>query len=306
MHGEPKRPADFKYFSYANPNAPKGGSLWLGVNGTYDNFNPFIIRGNPAPWSDSLLQGTLMVQALDEPLSVYGYIAKSYSMPKDRSWIEFHVNPKARFSDGSPITADDVIFSFNTLIKHGRPIYRYYYRDVLRLEKTGRLSVRFHLRKGQNRELPLIISELNILSKKFWQGRDFEAPLRVPPVSSGPVHAAQVRFRPQPRIRPSQELVGQGYPGAQGPVQLRHDPLRILPRRVGLDRGAQGRRIRLPHRELRLDLGQQVQYPRGPRRPADQAQGRHQARRGHLGLHLQHPALSRSTTGGCGGRSSMR
>lgn len=194
LHGEPKRPTDFKYFSYANPDAPKGGSLWLGVNGTYDNFNPFIIRGNAAPSVDTLLHGTLMVQALDEPLTVYAYIAKSYSMPKDRSWIEFHIDPRARFSDGSPITADDVIFSFQTLLKKGRPFYRFYYRDVVRVERTDRLSVRFHLRKSKNRELPLIISELNVMSKKFWQGRKFDEPLRVPPVSSGPYTVARYTY----------------------------------------------------------------------------------------------------------------
>jgi microcin C transport system substrate-binding protein len=186
LHGETKYHAGFKHFDYVNPDAPKGGSLWLGADGTYDNFNPFIIRGNPAPGSDSLLQATLMVSSLDEPFSMYAYVADRYSMPKDRSWIEFHIDPRARFSDGSPITADDVIFSFKTLIKHGRPIYRYYYHDVLRVERTGRLSVRFHLRKAQNRELPLIIAQLNVLSKKFWEKRNFERPLRVPPVSSGP------------------------------------------------------------------------------------------------------------------------
>jgi microcin C transport system substrate-binding protein len=194
LHGAPKYGPDFKHFDYVNPSAPKGGSLWLGIGGTYDNFNPYIIRGNAAPGTDSLLHATLMISSLDEPFSMYAYVADRYSMPKDRSWIEFHINPKARFSDGSPITADDVIFSFNALIKHGRPIYRYYYHDVLRVERTGRLSVRFHLRKGQNRELPLIVAQLNILSKKFWSSRDFEAPLRVPPVSSGPYTVASYDF----------------------------------------------------------------------------------------------------------------
>lgn len=194
LHGEPKRPETFTHFDYANPDAPKGGSIWLGATGTYDNFNPFIIRGNSAPGVAELLHGTLMTQALDEPLTVYGYIAERYSMPEDRSWIEFHINPKARFSDGSPITADDVIFSFNILLKQGQPFYRYYYRDVVKVEKKDRLTVRFNLRKGKNRELPLIVSELYVLSKKFWEGRDFSVPLRVPPVSSGPYTLARYEY----------------------------------------------------------------------------------------------------------------
>ncbi len=194
LHGEPKRPENFTHFDYANPNAPKGGSIWLGATGTYDNFNPFIIRGNSAPGVAELLHGTLMTQALDEPLTVYGYIAERYSMPHDRSWIEFHINPRARFSDGSPITADDVIFSFETLRTKGQPFYRYYYRDVLKVEKRDRLTVRFNLRKGKNRELPLIISELYVMSKKFWEGRTFDEPLRVPPVSSGPYTLARYEY----------------------------------------------------------------------------------------------------------------
>ncbi len=186
MHGEPKYKEGFAAFDYVNPEAPKGGTLRQGAIGTFDTFNPFALNGI-APGGIGLTYDTLMVQSLDEPFSLYGLVADKIEMPHDRSWVAFHINTSAKFSDGTPITADDVIFSFETLRDKGLPTYRYYYNDVETVEKTSESRVVFRFKKNiSNRELPLILGELPILSKKFWMGKDFSKTILTPPVSSGP------------------------------------------------------------------------------------------------------------------------
>lgn len=186
MHGEPKYKDGFDAFEYVNKNAPKGGALRQGAIGTFDTFNPFALNGLAAG-GIGLTYDTLMVQSMDESFSLYGLVADRIEMPADRSWVAFHIHPKARFSDGSRITADDVIFSFETLRDKGLPTYRYYYNDVQKVSKTNDSRVVFAFKKNiQNRELPLILGELPVLSKKFWQGRDFSKTILTPPLSSGP------------------------------------------------------------------------------------------------------------------------
>lgn len=186
MHGEPKYKEGFTAFDYVNSEAPKGGTLRQGAIGTFDTFNPFALNGI-APGGIGLTYDTLMVQSLDEPFSLYGLVADKIEMPHDRSWVAFHINPAAKFSDGTPITADDVIFSFETLRDKGLPTYRYYYNDVETVEKTSESRVVFRFKKNiSNRELPLILGELPILSKKFWMGKDFSKTILTPPVSGGP------------------------------------------------------------------------------------------------------------------------
>lgn len=186
MHGEPKYKEGFIAFDYVNPEAPKSGTLRQGAIGTFDTFNPFALNGI-APGGIGLTYDTLMVQSLDEPFSLYGLVADKIEMPHDRSWVAFHINTTAKFSDGTPITADDVIFSFETLRDKGLPTYRYYYNDVETVKKTSESRVVFRFKKNiSNRELPLILGELPILSKKFWMGKDFSKTILTPPVSSGP------------------------------------------------------------------------------------------------------------------------
>jgi microcin C transport system substrate-binding protein len=155
--GDLKYPADFKNFDYVNPAAPKGGTMRLGVVGTtFDSFNPFIVKGNPAA-NSATLWDSLMTPALDEANTEYGLIAERVEVAKDRSWVTYHLRKEARFHDGSPITPDDVIWTFNTLREKGQPFYRAYYADVKKVEKIGDNGVKFTLGSTDNQELPQII-----------------------------------------------------------------------------------------------------------------------------------------------------
>lgn len=185
MHGQPKYPAGFDHFDYANPSAPKGGDLRLSAFGTFDNLNPFIVKGD-APGAAALPFETLMVSSGDEPFSEYGLIAESIEVPADRSWVVFNLRPQARFHDGSPITADDVLFSFDILRAKGAPFYRAYYQSVAKAEKLADRKVRFTFAPGDNRELPLILGQLPVLSKKYWQGKAFDQTTLQAPMGSGP------------------------------------------------------------------------------------------------------------------------
>ena len=185
LYGDPKYPADFAAFDYVNPSAPKGGLLRQASFGPFDTLNPFVITGMPAP-GIGLTYDTLMKQSADEPLSLYGLIAESIDISSDRRTVTFRINPRARFSDDSPITAEDVLFSFQKLRDQGAPMYRAYYRDVLSAETVGADTIVFHLADTVNRELPLILGELPVLSQNWWQDRDFSATSMDIPVSSGP------------------------------------------------------------------------------------------------------------------------
>jgi len=191
LHGKPKYEENFSHFDYTNPDAPKGGILRLGVvsGSGFDSLNPFVIKGNPADGVDylgnSLLYDSLTVASEDEPFTQYGLIAESMELAEDRSWIIYHINPIARFHDGEPVTADDVEFTFELLTEKGHPLYSTYYQDVLSTEVLDPLTIRFNFQKNQNRELPLIVGQLPVLPKHFWQDREFKASLDIP-LGSGP------------------------------------------------------------------------------------------------------------------------
>jgi len=187
MHGEPKYPPDFKHFDYVNPDAPKGGTLRLGVTGTFDSFNPFVTKGNAFT---NIGVETLTTGSADEPFTRYGLIAESMEWPEDRSWVAFTLRPEARWHDGTPITVEDVIFSLNTLKTKGQPFYRFYYGTIDRAEKVGKRTVKFVFNEAGNRELPLIAGEMPILSKTYWESRDFERSSLEPPLTSGPYKVA--------------------------------------------------------------------------------------------------------------------
>lgn len=183
MFGEPKYGPGFQHFDYVNPAAPRGGTIRLGVPGTFDSFNPYILKGNAgAGASDE----TLTEASADEPFTQYGLIAETITWPEDRSWVEFTLRREARWHDGQPITADDVIFSLNTLKTQGRPFFRFYYAAIDRAEATGPDRVRFIFKQAGNRELPLIAGQMPILPKHYWQGRDFSRSTLEPPLGSGP------------------------------------------------------------------------------------------------------------------------
>ncbi|WP_173983817.1 extracellular solute-binding protein [Magnetospirillum sp. SS-4] len=185
MHGDLKYPAGFRHFDYADPNAPKGGEVRLAEIGGWDSLNPFIVKGEPPGGADLPFE-TLLTNSADEAFSEYGLIAESVEVPADRSWVIFNLRPRARWHDGKPITADDVVFSLETLKAKGHPRYRFYYAAVDKVEKLGERRVRFVFKPGDNRELPLIAGQLPILPRHYWQGRDFAATTLEPPLGSGP------------------------------------------------------------------------------------------------------------------------
>jgi len=196
MHGETKYKEGFTQFDYVNPDAPHGGRLVLGVVGTYDSLNPFIVRGTvpQAPafglFASASVYESLMVRSWDEPFSLYPLIAQSVEVPEDRSFIVFNLNKAARFSDGSPVTADDVLFSFTTLRDQGRPNHRAYYKKVEKAEKLGEGSVRFTFKKNPDgawdREMPLIMGLMPVLPAHAWKDQPFNRTTLRPPVASGP------------------------------------------------------------------------------------------------------------------------
>ena len=184
MHGDLKYGADFKHFDYVNPNAPKGGKIRLGAIGGFDSLNPFIVKGNAAGGA-AFVYDTLLTSSADEAFSEYGLLAETVRVPDDRSWVEFKLRDEARWHDGKPITADDVIFSFNIMVEKGRPFFRFYYGSVERAVKLGPKTVRFDFKPGENRELPLILGQLTVLPKHYWATREFDATTLEPPLGSG-------------------------------------------------------------------------------------------------------------------------
>lgn len=187
MHGEPAYPASFEHFDYVNPDAPKGGRLRLAVRANgYDSFNPFVVRGVAAAGINSYLYETLLVSSDDEPFSAYGLIAESIETPEDRSYVVYNLRPGARFHDGHPITAEDVAFTFNTLMKEGHPFYRSYYGGVESVTVESERRVRFDFGETNNRELPLILGQMPVLPAHYWEERSFGDNGLTPPLGSGP------------------------------------------------------------------------------------------------------------------------
>jgi len=191
IHGDLKYGPGFAHFDYVDPRAPKGGSVTLSAIGTFDNLNPFILKGVPAAGIATTFD-TLTVASTDEPSSEYGLVAETMETPADRSWVSFTLRPAARFHDGSPMTVEDVIWTFDTLRTRGHPVYRSYYAQVASVEKVGPRTVRFTFKGGDNRELPAIVGQLPVLSRAYWTGRDFAKTTLTPPLGSGPYRVEAV------------------------------------------------------------------------------------------------------------------
>ena len=204
--GAPALPPNFPYFPYVNPNAPKGGSVTLATLGTFDSFNPFILRGTAAfglvsPWI--ILPGgsgsgttvghvweSLLTGSADEGSTGYGHLAQTIELPADKMWVAFEIRQEAHFSDGTPVTAEDVAWTYRTLLAHGRPSFKIQYADVADVTVEGPRRVVFHFRSNQNRDLPLLVGSLPVMPKHFFEGRDFERPLTDAPIGSGPYRVA--------------------------------------------------------------------------------------------------------------------
>ncbi|MCB1651123.1 MAG: ABC transporter substrate-binding protein [Alphaproteobacteria bacterium] len=192
LHGAPKYGPDFTHLSYVNPNAPKGGTLKQAAIGSFDSLNPFIIKGTPAAGMNFLRSGyvyeSLMQNAWDEPFSLYGILAQSIEVPEDKSWVAFMLRPEAKWADGVPVTAQDVVWTFNTLLSKGNPFFKAYYGDVEKVEALSDRRVKFSFKVKGNAELPLIVAEMAILPQHYWEaeGRVFDETSLEAPLGSGP------------------------------------------------------------------------------------------------------------------------
>jgi peptide/nickel transport system substrate-binding protein len=186
MHGKPHEATSFTHFPYANPDAPKGGRAVFAMQGSYDSLNPLIVKGAPADGVRDYVYESLLARANDEPFTIYALIAERVETPPDRSYVEFTLNPNAKFSDGTPITVDDVIFSHALLRDHGRPNHRSYYRKVAKVEQTGERKVRFTFDQSGDREMPLIMGLMPVLPKHLINPDQFEKTTLTPLIGSGP------------------------------------------------------------------------------------------------------------------------
>ena len=193
MHGEPKyQAADFRSFDYVNPEAPKGGTVRRHVVGTFNTLNPFIVKGVPAA-GVLLTYDSLMTPSADERFTMYGLLAEGVTVAEDRSWVTFKLRAEARWHDGKPVTADDVIWTFETLTTKAVPYYRGYYEDVKTAEQLGDRTVRFTFANDTNRELPLILGQLLVLPKHYWLERDITKTTLEPPLGSGPYRISRLQ-----------------------------------------------------------------------------------------------------------------
>ena len=215
MHVEPQLPDGFTHFPYADPDAPQGGVLRRTVTGSFDSLNPFIVRGQPANAVSTYVFESLMSRNKAEPFSLYGLIAQSIEVAPDRSRVTFNLDPRARFSDGTPVTADDVVFSFETLRDHGRPNHRTYYSKVDEIEAPDDRTVTFHLAEG-DRELVLILGLMPILPRHAFASREFEATTLEPLVGSGPYVIAEVRPGERVVFRKDPDYWGRDLPASRG------------------------------------------------------------------------------------------
>ena len=183
--GELKYKPDFKHFDYVNPQAPKGGRISGVGTQSFDSFNPFILKGDKA-LGLTLMFDTLMERAEDEPDGYYGLLAQSVDVAADKKSVTFKLRPEAKFSDGTPVTAGDVAWTFETLKTKGHPSYAIQMRDIVKAEAIDRATVRFTFQGDQIRDLPLIAASLNVLPKALFADRNFEDTTLVPFVGSGP------------------------------------------------------------------------------------------------------------------------
>ena len=191
VFGDLKYASGFKHFDYVNPAAPKGGELRLWGLDNFETLNPFILKGSKEQWN-GLLFDTLMARANDEPDALYGLVAESVTLPDEGDWVAFNLNSNARFADGTPITADDLVFTYNTLIKDGHPSYRILFRDVEGVAATGPKRVRFTFNPGRHRDLPTRLATLPVLSRAYYGKVDFTKTTFKPPLGSGPYKVAKM------------------------------------------------------------------------------------------------------------------
>jgi peptide/nickel transport system substrate-binding protein len=193
MQGAPALPGDFTHMPYANPDAPKGGRLTWALLGTFDSLNPLIVKGLAVQQIRGYVVESLMARGNDEPFTLYGLLAKTVETDEARDFVTFHIDPRARFSDGTSVTADDVLFSWALLRDHGRPNHRQYYSKVTKAAALDALTVRFDLTSANDRELPLILGLMPILPCHATDVASFEDTTLTAPVGSGPYRVTEVK-----------------------------------------------------------------------------------------------------------------
>jgi peptide/nickel transport system substrate-binding protein len=192
MHGAPALPDTFAHLPYVNPDAPKGGTLRLGELGAYDSLNPFILKGVAPGGIREYVYESLLARSADEAFSLYAHLAQSVEMPDDRSSITFHLDPDARFSDGHPVTADDVLFSWRILKEKGQPYHRAHYSAVTRVSIPSPGSVRFDMSEHGNRETPLLVALMPILPRHKIDAETFDQTSLAAPIGSGPYVISEI------------------------------------------------------------------------------------------------------------------
>lgn len=223
MQGEPELPAGFTHFRYANPDAPKGGNVTYCVVGSFDNLNPFIIkslrttaRGMIDTIYGNLVFEPLMQRNYDEPFGLYGLLADSVDMDPERKWIEFHIDPKAKWSDGQPVTPEDVLFTYDVFTEKGRPPYSDRMKRVEKLEKTGERSVRFTFNELSDREFPLIIAMTPIIPKHAFDKETFDKTTLKPLIGSGPYTVDKVMPGQRIIFKRNPDYWGKDIPSKRG------------------------------------------------------------------------------------------
>jgi peptide/nickel transport system substrate-binding protein len=221
MHGTPALPPDFDHLPYANPDAPKGGRMTYAGIGTFDSLNPLIVSGTAprglwdAVWGNNVWEA-LLVRNRNEAFSLYGLLAESVDMPDDRAWIEFTLRPEAKFSDGQPVTVEDVIFSLELLRDKGRPNYRSYYSKVANVEQTGERSLRVTFNDKADREVPLLIGLMPILPKHATDAENFDKSSLAIPIGSGPYSVVDVSAGRYVTLKRNPDYWGKDLPIKRG------------------------------------------------------------------------------------------
>src|SRR5437764_2423103 len=216
MHGSLSFPPDFSHTPYANPDAPKGGRLVLGVHGTFDSLNPLIVRGLAVQQIRGSVLESLMARGNDEAFTLYGLLAKSVETDDSRSYVTFHLDQRARFSDGQPVTADDVLFSWALLRDKGRPNHRQYYSKVVKAEALDARTVRFDFGGAIDRELPLILGLMPVLPKHAVDIATFEETTMTGPIGSGPFRVSAVKPGSSVTLTRNPEYWGRDLPVNRG------------------------------------------------------------------------------------------
>jgi len=216
MHGEPALQPGLPHLPYVNPAAPKGGRITLALQGTFDSLNPLIVLGVAPDAVPRYVLQSLMMRSQDEPFTVYGLVAQSVEMPDDRSFVTFNLDPRARFSDGHPLTAEDVRFTFELLKKFGKPFHRSSFGQVKAVEIDGPHRIKFDLSGSGDRELPLIIAIMPIFPAHATRADTFDKTTLTPPVGSGPYAITEVRPGERVVLTRRQDFWGKDLPILRG------------------------------------------------------------------------------------------